>query len=209
MSDKNVFSDDATPEGVEEQESDETLRVDDRRHWQVEDGEDDDVNVSPQTPTIIDEYRGRAEEAEKKLLEYIEAFKRHKQEQDHVRERLARDVERRVEMKFGELLQPLLEIMDDLERSMAHIAAEADAEPLLRGVKMTHSQFLATLEKFGVTKFSPDGEPFDPTESEALRVDPVDSAEADNRVTETLKPGYRFGERVLRAAQVAVGRVNR
>jgi len=74
---------------------------------------------------------------------------------------------------------------------------------------MTHGQFLATLEKFGVTKFSPDGEPFDPTESEALRVDPVDSPEAENRVTATLKPGYRFGERVLRAAQVAVGRVPR
>lgn len=209
MSNKNAFTDDATPEGIEGQESDETLRVDDRRHWQVEDSEDDDATVSPQAPSIIDEYRGRAEDAEKKLLEYIEAFKRHKQEQDQVRERLARDVERRVEMKFGELLQPLLEIMDDLERSMAHISAETDTEPLLRGVQMTHGQFLATLEKFGVTKFSPDGEPFDPTESEALRVDPVDSPEAENRVTATLKPGYRFGERVLRAAQVAVGRVPR
>lgn len=216
MSKKNTIRDGSASHELEEQEFGESIRVEDRRHWQrpaedaeASDGTDDDVKVSPQPPSIIDEYRGRAEEAERKLLDYIEAFKRHKLEQEQVRERLARDVERRVELKFGELVQPLLEVMDDLERSMSHMSADVDTEPLLRGVRMTHALFLSTLEKFGVTKFSPDGQPFDPTESEALRVDPVDSTECENRVTETLKPGYRLGERVLRAAQVAVGRIPR
>jgi molecular chaperone GrpE len=207
MSKNNALGDESSPENVERQESEDTIRVEDRRHWQVEDDDEAESEASaPQTPSIIDEYRARAEDAEKKLLEYIEAFKRHKVEQDRVRERLSRDVDRRVEVKFGELIEPLLGIMDDLERSMDHISADPNAEPLLQGVRMTHGQFLATLEKFGVSKFSPDGETFDPNEAEALRVDPVQSDDQDNRVTETLKPGYRLGERVLRAAQVAVGR---
>jgi molecular chaperone GrpE (heat shock protein) len=39
-----------------------------------------------------------------------------------------------------------------------------------------------------------------------VRVDPVDGEEQDGRVTETLRPGYRLGELVIRPAQVAVGR---
>ena len=207
MSNNNTLNEGSAPSDLEEHETDESIRVEDRRHWNPDDDDvDEEVNVNPKTPSIIDEYRERAEIAEKKLYEYIDAFKRHKLEQEQVRKRLNRDIDRRVELKFGELVQPLLAIMDDLERSMSHIPPTPDSEPLLRGVQMTHELFLATLEKFGVTKFAPDGELFDPELSEALRVDPVESKESENRVTATLKPGYKIGERVLRAAQVAVGR---
>jgi molecular chaperone GrpE len=71
---------------------------------------------------------------------------------------------------------------------------------------MARDGFLATLERHGIERIAPDGEPFDPNEAEAIRVDPVDSSAADGKVTETLQPGYRLGEFVIRAARVAVGR---
>jgi len=201
MSDEKTFEEDPS---VEDDGDDFTVA--DRRHWKVEDGEEPDANVEPAKPSVLDEYRLRAEEAERKLLEYIEAFKRHQNDQDQVRQRLTRDVERKVELQFGGLVGELLVTVDDLDLSLRHVSDVPEARPLAEGVMMTRDRFLAILLKHGVERISPEGQPFDPNESEALRVDPVDSKERDQTVTETLKPGYRLGARVIRAAQVAVGR---
>lgn len=192
-------------------EEDETYKVEDRRHWQQSDSpeETEPADLAPARPSIVEEYRQRAEAAEKKLLEYVEAFKQHKAEQEEVRERLSRDVERRVELGFGELVSELLETADDLDLSLAHIQGVPEAQPLAQGVAMARDRFLGILERHGITKLVPAATAFDPNEAEAVRVDAVDSPEADGVVTETLRPGYRLGERVLRAAQVAVGRYSK
>lgn len=184
------------------------FKVEDRRHAsQLDDaGDDETVEVAPARPSVLDEYRLRAEEAERKLLEYIEAFKRHQAEQDEVRQRLNRGVDQKVELKFAALVGDLLETLDDLDLSLEHVRDVPAAAPLAQGVEMARNRFLSILERHGVVRFSPEGHTFDPNEAEALRVDPVDSADVDQKVTETLKPGYRLGDRVIRAARVAVGR---
>ena len=55
-------------------------------------------------------------------------------------------------------------------------------------------------------RLAPCASKFDPNEAEAVRVDPVDDPERDGCVTETLRPGYRMGDLVIRPARVAVGR---
>jgi molecular chaperone GrpE len=72
---------------------------------------------------------------------------------------------------------------------------------------LARDRFLATLERHGVTRLSLDGEEYDPNLAEAMRVDAVDDPERSGKVTETLRPGYRLGDRVVRPAQVAVGRL--
>jgi molecular chaperone GrpE len=210
MTDEKTFEQehDPAPAGQPDGESEEQeFKVDDRRHWQRDDesGEAAPTEVEPIKPSILDEYRERAEAAESTLLEYIEAFKRHKADQEQVRERLARDVGREVDLKFGQLVAELLETLDDLDLSLEHVRRVEGAEPLAEGVEIARDRFLATLHKHGVEKISPEGAPFDPNEAEAVRVDPVDSADADHVVTETLQPGYKLRDRVIRAARVAVG----
>ncbi|MHC4428348.1 MAG: nucleotide exchange factor GrpE [Planctomycetota bacterium] len=210
MSDEKTFEreHDPAPAGQPNGEPQEPeFKVDDRRHWQRDDEsvEAAPAEVEPAKPSILDEYRERAEAAESKLLEYIEAFKRHKNDQEQVRERLARDVGRRVDLMFGELVAELLETLDDLDLGLEHVQGVEGAEPLAEGVVIARNRFLATLQKHGVAKISPEGTPFDPNEAEAVRVDPVDSADADHVVTETLQPGYKLRDRVIRAARVAVG----
>jgi molecular chaperone GrpE len=205
MSDKGVRERDEPGSGNGEGDD---YRVEDRRHWQ-RDEDASDAGASepaPQRPTILDEYRQRAEDAERRLQEYIAAFKRHQDEQEQVRERLARDVERRVDLRFGEMVADLLGVSDDLDLALAHAAGNAGAEPLAAGVAIARDRFLATLERQGVQRFAPDRLPFDPNEAEALRVDAVADPALDGVVTETLRPGYRYGERVIRPARVAVGR---
>src|SRR5215510_14738182 len=80
-----------------------SFRVEDRRHWRLggASAADEAPGPEPARPTTLDSFRQRAEEAERTLLEYIEAFKRHKDEQQQVRERLERDVARKVALRFG------------------------------------------------------------------------------------------------------------
>ena len=197
---ENGEQQDPTPEESE-------FKVDDRRHWQKE-GEgdaDDSAEAAPARPTIIDEYRLRAEQAEQKLHEYIDAFKQFRKEQEDVRVRLNRDVQRKVELQFGELVGELLLSIDDLDLALAHVRDGADAQNLAQGVQMVRNKFVETLERHGVERMEPDGEEFDPNTTEAIRMDSV-GADKDGKITETLRPGYRLGERIIRAAQVAVGR---
>jgi len=190
-------------------EDDVAFKVADRRHWTQDDedgGVEEAAEVEPAQPTIIDQYRMRAEAAEQKLQEYIEAFKMHKDEQEQFRVRLTRDVDRRVNMKFAELVHDLLETMDNLDLALAHVGDAGEAAPLVEGVRLARDRFLSSLDRRGVEKISPEQTPFDPEEAEAMRMDPVDSAEQDGMVTETLRPGYRIGDCLIRPARVAVGR---
>jgi molecular chaperone GrpE (heat shock protein) len=196
------------PEQTPAEQGDE-FKVEDRRHWAAEaepPEEAEEKAVEVKQPTLLDEYRQRAEAAERKLQEYIEAFKRFKDEQEEYRLRLSRDVDRRVDLKFGEMVGELLESMDNLDLALSHVHDVPEAEPLAEGVGMAQRRFLNTLEQHGIEKISPEGEMFDPNESEAVRVDSLDSPDDNGKVTETLRPGYRLGERVIRPARVAVGR---
>jgi len=181
------------------------FRFEDRRHW-VRGDEGDSGPESPRAPTMIDEFRTRAEEAEQKLQEYIEAFKTFRSEQEQFRGRLARDVDRKVELRFGDLVTELLDAMDDLDLALEHVRDVPGAEALARGVDLARRRFLGALERNGVTPMEPSGATFDPTDAEAMRMDPVDSAEHDGKVTEVLRAGYRLGDRVIRPARVAVGK---
>ena len=199
-----------SPTNGEQQEleqEDSEFRVDDRRHWQQdgEGAEDELTEAAPIKPTIIDEYLERAETAERKLNEYIDAFKQFRKEQEDVRVRLNRDVQRKVALQFGELVGELLNSIDDLDLALAHVGEGEGAQSLARGVQMVRNKFIETLERHGVERMEPDGEEFDPNTTEAIRMDSVGEDE-DGRITETLRPGYRLGEHIIRAAQVAVGR---
>jgi len=75
------------------------------------------------------------------------------------------------------------------------------------GLMLVRDQFFRTLQEFGVVRFFPEGEAFDPARHEAVSVLPVEQIEDNGRVLNVLKPGYVAGENVLRAAQVVVGKL--
>jgi molecular chaperone GrpE len=196
------------PEEAPAKQGDE-FKVEDRRHWVQEDEPPEEAEseaAEVKQPTLLDEYRQRAEAAERKLQEYIEAFKRFKDEQEEYRLRLSRDVDRRVDLKFGEMVGELLESMDNLDLAVSHVNGVPEAAPLAEGVEMAQRRFLNTLEQHGIEKISPEGEMFDPNEAEAVRVDSLASPDDNGKVTETLRPGYKLGARVIRPARVAVAR---
>jgi molecular chaperone GrpE len=74
---------------------------------------------------------------------------------------------------------------------------------LVRGFALVRDELVNALGKVGIQPFSPDGEPFDPTEHEAMASQPAEDAESGT-VVEVYTQGYRINGAVLRPARVVV-----
>jgi molecular chaperone GrpE len=112
------------------------------------------------------------------------------------RRRVERDRIAVKEIAIANLLTELLPVLDDIGRARDH-------GEFVGGFKSVGESLETVAAKMGLQQFGKEGEPFDPTIHEAL----MHSYAPD--VTETtcvaiLQPGYRFGERTIRPARVAV-----
>lgn len=112
------------------------------------------------------------------------------------RKRIERDREATVTMAKATVVKELLGVLDDLERAEAH----GDLTGPFRAVA---DKVTTTLQKVGLTSYGHEGEPFDPVLHEAVQ-HATSPEVAGPTVTAVLRRGYRFGERLLRPAMVAV-----
>ena len=100
------------------------------------------------------------------------------------------------ELSFALIMTELLPILDNIERAEEH-------GELTGGFKAVADQLLAVTEKIGLTKFSDINVAFDPQVHEALMHETSPNVK-ETSVIKVLQPGYKFKERVIRPARVAV-----
>ncbi|WP_298182530.1 nucleotide exchange factor GrpE [Saccharomonospora sp.] len=136
------------------------------------------------------------QELQKQLDERTADLQRVQAEYANYRRRVDRE---REEMAVGgkaALLNELLPLLDDLERAEAH-------GDLTGAFKAVADKLVGVLEKTGLEPFGKEGDPFDPSVHEAVQHSTSPDVDGPT-VTTVLRRGYRFGERVLRAALVGV-----
>jgi molecular chaperone GrpE len=113
------------------------------------------------------------------------------------RKRVERD--RAVDYSRGvsDVVDALVPVLDDVDAARRH----GDLTGPFAAIAEKLESVLA--QRFGVERYGAEGEEFDPAVHEALMH--AASAEAEETIVSTvLQPGYRVGDRVLRAARVAV-----
>jgi len=119
------------------------------------------------------------------------------------------DAARREGWRAGvvEVVGRLIPGLDSLDLAIrAEPSAETDtsfAKAVIEGVRAARRELLEALDKVGVTRIEPEGEPFDAKSHEAVAVRPADSGPS-GRVLEVLQPGYRTADRLIRPARVVV-----
>jgi len=123
---------------------------------------------------------------------------------ENFRKRNNQDKQNAIEYANQSLLLDIIPVIDDLERAIQAGEASSDNKTLLEGVKMIEKRLTSQLEtKWGLKRFTSEGEPFDPNRHEALMVEKApDIAEAV--VKEDLSRGYLLKERVIRTSKVKV-----
>ena len=158
----------------------------------------------PPTPSLVEILRARLQEKDDQLHSYIAAYKQAKDEMGKAQERMKRDKAKEVARSKMNAARDLLEVADNLERTLQGVTAEEAADNLAQGIRMVHDQFLAVLTGFGVQRMNALGTTFDPKVHEAVGMVPAPPGKADQEVIFVQRAGYLFDGRLLRAAQVLV-----
>ncbi|MEE1621390.1 nucleotide exchange factor GrpE [Zafaria sp. Z1313] len=113
------------------------------------------------------------------------------------RKRVERDREGVRELAVQTVLASLLPVLDDLDAARQH--GDLEDGPFAAVARKLDT----ILGGHGLERIGEAGAGFDPTVHEALMQQPHPEIPADH-VAQVLRPGYKKGERVIRAAQVIV-----
>ncbi|MER7016224.1 nucleotide exchange factor GrpE [Saccharopolyspora sp. NPDC000359] len=133
---------------------------------------------------------------QKQVDELTADLKRVTAEYANYRKRVERDRESVIAGAKASVAGDLLTVLDDLERAEAH-------GDLNGAFKAVADKLVATLNSAGLEAFGAEGDEFDPSVHEAVQHSTSPDVSGPT-VTTVLRRGYRFGDRVLRPAMVAV-----
>jgi molecular chaperone GrpE len=126
---------------------------------------------------------------------------------DNYRKRSQREKEEWGKYAAQNLIEKLLPIMDNMDRAVDSLEIQSEeTRNNLEGFRMIQRQMFEVLQKEGLSEIDALNQIFDPVCHEAVMQAPVEEGQEDNQVVEVLRKGYRYHDRVLRAAMVKVAK---
>ncbi|UTF60255.1 nucleotide exchange factor GrpE [Gilvimarinus sp. DA14] len=181
-----------------EQEHNEQVENEAEQAQQTEQEEAVEVDISAESSQV--------EELTLALAGAKEQTLRVQAELQNVRRRAEADVEKA--HKFGQekLVGDLLPVVDNLERALASINAEDDAnKAIIEGIELTLKSFIDILVKHKVEPVNPVGEPFNPELHQAMSM--IENPDVEpNTVIDVFQKGYTLHGRLVRPAMVVVAK---
>jgi len=171
------------------------------------------IDQDPQSDLVSDSSEeiskdSAADELEKTKIE-LEKQKdltlRAEAELQNVLKRTAREVENAHKYGLERFVENLLPVVDSLEKAVEASAADqsASSDNSIEGINLCCKLLLDVLEREGVKAINPLGEPFDPSEHQAMST--VENPDMEpNSVAAVVQKGWKLNERLVRAAMVMV-----
>ena len=141
-------------------------------------------------------------DAQAKAQDWQDRYMRLHAEWDTYRRRTTEQRAEERQRATEKLMEELLPVLDDFERTVAY-AAENGETGLLDGVKAVQAKLVEALTKGGLTVIDPAGEPYEALEAQAVQMVPDEEA-FDETVKDVYQKGYKMGKKVLRPAMVTV-----
>ena len=140
--------------------------------------------------------------AEDEAAKYLALAQRTQADFENFRKRAAREAAAASDRGMAKLAKELLPALDHLDLAL-RAAEEHGGGEFAKGIRQIQDELVGALGRVGIQAYSPKGEPFDPSEHEAMASQPVEGAEAGT-VAEVYQQGYRINGTVLRPARVVV-----
>ena len=172
----------------------------------VEDAQAAEEDIVSEAEAVVEEAAaaatGALEKLRKEASDWQDRYLRRHAEWDTYRRRTT---EQRAEEKARaaeKLVESMLPVLDDFERSIAYATENGEAG-LLEGVKAVQAKLMDVLVKGGVKVIDPAGEAFDALEAQAVGTVPDEEA-FDETVHDVYQKGYKMGKKVIRPAMVTI-----
>ncbi|MEE2877443.1 MAG: nucleotide exchange factor GrpE [Pseudomonadota bacterium] len=160
----------------------------------------DNEDTSPET---------RIAELEGETMALKDQVLRAHAEMENIRKRSSKEVSDARVYAVEKFAGDLLNVSDNLTRALSALPDDERAQlteagqNLLGGIEMTQKELHTVLARHGVTAIdAAPGATFDPNQHQAVSQIPSD--QPSGTIAETFQTGWKIGERVLRAAMVAV-----
>ena len=166
----------------------------------AQEGDSASLNLDGDRDVSLDGILADLDAAQSSAAERLSDLQRLQAEFVNYRRRVDRDRDVSRDQAVAGVLEALLPVLDDVHLARQH--GDLDGGPFAAIAEKLET----VLERFGLSRYGEPGEPFDPSVHEALMHTEADLPEGATTTTvvQVLQPGYRTGERVLRAARVAV-----
>lgn len=172
-------------------------------------GNEEQAGIVPPSETV-----GIAAVADEALLQQVADMKdqvlRTMAEMENVRARARRDVEESSKYAVAGFARDIISVLENLYRAAASVPPEARSESSLlntlgQGIDMTLSEFVNVIQRHGITRIDPLGQPFDHNFHQAVvQIDSHD--QAPGTILQVLQAGYVLHDRLLRPAMVGVAK---
>src|SRR5258706_2226459 len=104
-----------------------------------------------------------------------------------------------------DLVEKLVPVLDDLDRTIVAAEADGNAPAIVEGAHLVRQHLDNVLRGYGLERVEALEHRFDPRFHDAVATMPVSIPALHQIVLEQLAPGYRFGEHLIRPAKVVVG----
>lgn len=142
------------------------------------------------------------EKLQKQLDEKSDQYLRLAAEYDNFRKRSQKEKEALYADCKANVINELLTVIDNFERCV-DFNENTSFEDYRKGVEMTYKQFTSALAKLGIESFGAEGESFDPNLHNAVMHEENEEL-PENTISKVLMKGYKTGDKIIRAAVVAV-----
>ncbi|MDD3236896.1 MAG: nucleotide exchange factor GrpE [Candidatus Gastranaerophilales bacterium] len=167
----------------------------------------DDATETPDEETEIQEEAQQTNDSADKLQQDYDnlnnQYVRLAADFENFRKRQSQERESLLKYGTEEALKKVIEVLDNFDRAQKSIDAVEDCGKLKEVFNILHKQTVEALEKMGLEEIKTEGEKFDPNFHEAVMQTPSTEQEEDTIINE-LQKGYKFNDKVLRAALVNV-----
>ncbi len=167
-----------------------------------------DGEEQAQTPPVeedLEELRKALEESTKKSEEYLSLLQRLQADFQNFRKRVEQEREEQTRNIKANIILKILPIIDDFDRAVKSIPEKTRQEEWVQGVALIDRKLHSVLESEGLKKIEAENKPFNPWEHEAV-MQKESSEEKAGEVVDVFREGYKLDDKVIRPAQVAVGK---
>lgn len=156
---------------------------------------------------VVDELYAEIDSLKKALAESEAKFVKLYANMENEKRHHKHDMEKTRKYALGAMGKDLIEVVDNLERTVDVAQGEGgnplSLEGLSKGAHLTLSQFIKVLKKHGIEPIEAEGKPFDPDFHEAISTQ-AEAHVAPNTVLKLVQKGYLINGRLLRPARVIV-----
>lgn len=168
--------------------------------------EEEAKGATPTEPTPPEEPTD--ENTTEEVVDWEDRYLRAAAELQNLRRRQLRDTEERARAMTEGILAELITGLDHLDLAIGSVPKKLQDDPEFAGFRVgidaIHQELRRILEGRGVEPVAPDGDPLDATVHEVAEIEERDGLEEE--FVQTLRPGFRWGQRILRPARVRVVR---